>query len=77
MNKSPKAGDQFKVTSDLENNEKLVLLLAGNGQFSRNFPETMPSPEVPRHLELICLVNLCNFKGIQFSCRKGRSILVP
>ena len=44
MKKSPKTGDRFKATSDLENNEERDQLQARNRHLSRKFLVIVSGP---------------------------------
>ena len=44
LKKSSKTGDQFTAISDLQNNEKRVLVQVGNRQISRKLSEQLYSP---------------------------------
>ena len=51
LKKSSKTGDRFTAISDLQNNVRCVLFMAGNTQLSQKFPEKVYSPETPKNWE--------------------------
>ena len=65
LKESAQTVDRFTVISDLHNNEKRVLFLAGNRQLSQTFPEKVYSIQIPKNLEYIFLISSWNFKGIE------------